>query len=60
MGIQNCYTLENSLMGYVTEEGEIKQYTEKDLAEIGMSIWKGVFVLESSSQLVKKVLGYTK
>lgn len=46
MGIQNCYTLENSLMGYVTSDGEIKQFNETDLFHIGESVLKGIFVLD--------------
>jgi hypothetical protein len=46
MGVQNCYTLENSLMGYVTSDGEIKQFNETDLFHIGESVLKGIFVLD--------------
>jgi hypothetical protein len=60
MGIQNCYTLENSLMGYVTPEGDIKQYNEADLFHVGESVLKGIFVLDKPSEVVEKVLGFSK
>jgi len=60
MGVAHCYTLETSLMGYVTDNGEVKQFIENDLFSIGVSLWKGIFVLDNNSWNVQKVLSFSK
>jgi hypothetical protein len=47
-------------MGYVTPEGDIKQYNEADLFHIGESVLKGIFVLDKPSEVVEKLLGFSK
>lgn len=56
MGVGHCYTLETSLMGYVDGEGEVRQFIEDDLFSIGVSVWKGIFVLDNNSATVQRVL----
>ena len=62
LGVTNCLTLECSLMGYVTEQGEVRQFGEQDLRHIGESVWKGIFALDNAREddMIKKVLGFSK
>lgn len=49
-------------MGYVTEQGEVRQFGEQDLRHIGESVWKGIFALDNAREddMIKKVLGFSK